>query len=455
MRILFLTLMFAAAALGQDKAAAPAPEKAPAPAPDKAPTPAPEKAPALAQVPAQGPPPKNLTKLPDGHFSANPDPKNVENFEIRVVVAGDTLSGIAKDVLQDGKLWPQIWEQNEHVINPHWIYPNDRILIRPVTKITEAKPPEAGEPAAAPEPVQVAETPQETPVVREPPKPFIVPPYPNSDPPRGPQVILDLTPPRVYPEVKAADVYCSGFIRNANVPRDIKVIARYGNDLSMANTGDYVYVSKGVADGVRPGTTYEVVRPTKNVNSLGTHYLEVAQVEIVMGQSNFAMARVTQGCEAVELGDVLIPYTRSEFPALAANRPFSGTMKPSGQVPGRIVTTRSHLLNSGSKYTQHTGVPVTVYTGKLAQYNQGVAGEGNVVYLDVGQGQGVKTGDLFIVFRDVITMDGSTPVDSETKEKVRRAVAELVVLKVEDRASTALVTYSVDMISPGDSVERR
>jgi LysM repeat protein len=372
-----------------------------------------------------------------------------------VVVAGDTLSGIAKDVLQDGKLWPQIWEQNEHIINPHWIYPNDRILIRPVTKITEAKPPEPGEPAAAPEPAQVAETPKETPVVREPPKPFIVPPYPNSDPPRGPQVILDLTPPRVFPEVKSADVYCSGFIRDANVPRDIKVIARYGNDLSMSNTGDYVYVSKGVADAVRPGTTYEVVRPTKKVNSLGTHYLEVAQVEIVMGQSNFAMARVTQGCEAVELGDVLIPYTRSEFPALAANRPFSGTMKPSGQVPGRIVTTKSHLLNSGSKYTHQTGVPVTVYSGNLAKYNEGVAGEGNVVYLDVGQGQGVKPGDLFIVFRDVITIDGSTPVDSETKEKARRAVAELVVLKVEDRASTALVTYSADMISPGDSVERR
>jgi hypothetical protein len=78
-----------------------------------------------------------------------------------------------------------------------------------------------------------------------------------------------------------------------------------------------------------------------------------------------------------------------------------------------------------------------------------------VVYLDVGKMEGVKPGDFFIVFRDVVSPDGSKLHDSETKQNARTAVAELVVLKVEDRASTALVTYSADMISPGDSVERR
>src|SRR5678816_56590 len=128
MRILLVTLLLAVSALAQEKppaaapakapaaapakapAAAPAktaaaPEKAPAPAPEKSPGPAPETpAAASQQTPAQGPPPKNLTKLPDGHFSANSDPKDVESYEVRVVLAGDTLSGIAKDVLKDGKL---------------------------------------------------------------------------------------------------------------------------------------------------------------------------------------------------------------------------------------------------------------------------------------------------------------------------------------------------------------
>ena len=92
-------------------------------------------------APQQGPPPKNLVRQPDGHFTANQEPANPEKFEVRIVKAGDTLSQIAAEVLQNPRLWPQLWEQNEHIVNPHWIYPNDKILIRPVTLITEAEPP--------------------------------------------------------------------------------------------------------------------------------------------------------------------------------------------------------------------------------------------------------------------------------------------------------------------------
>jgi NAD(P)-dependent dehydrogenase (short-subunit alcohol dehydrogenase family) len=63
---------------------------------------------------------------------------------------------------------------------------------------------------------------------------------------------------------------------------------------------------------------------------------------------------------------------------------------------------------------------------------------------DIGKREGAKPGDLFIVFRD-------NPV----VKNARTAVAEVVLLKVEDRASTALVTYSDDAISLGDVVERR
>jgi hypothetical protein len=410
-----------------------------------------EKAPAPAQLPVQGPPPKNLTKFPDGHVSANTEPKNVENFEVRTVVAGDTLWGIAMDVLKDGKLWPQIWEQNEHIVNPHWIYPKDKILIRPVTLITEAKPPAPAEQQApAPAPAPAVEPAQP----RQAPRPFIVPPYPATEPPAGPKVILDLAPPRVYPEVKSADLYCSGFIRSAAVSHDMRVVSRYANTETMAAAGDYVYINKGDTDGVRSGATYEVVRPTKRVDNLGTHYLEIAQIEIVMAQSSYALARVVQGCEAIEMNDVVIPYVRADFPALPANRPFSGTMKPSGQMPGNIITTKAALINSGSSFTHHTDVP-PVGSASLGIYDHGVATAHDVVYVDLGQKDGVKAGDLFIVFRDVVTHDGHPLVDRQKNEKARTAVAELVILKVDERASTALVTYSADMISPGDSVERR
>jgi hypothetical protein len=87
--------------------------------------------PAFGQAPAgpvQGPPPKNLTKQPDGHVSANTDPANPEKFETHVVLTGETLSEISGAVLKDSKLWPQLWEMNEHIVNPHWIYPGDPLF---------------------------------------------------------------------------------------------------------------------------------------------------------------------------------------------------------------------------------------------------------------------------------------------------------------------------------------
>src|SRR4051794_26959651 len=81
-------------------------------------------------APVQGPPPKNLSKQPDGHISANTAPANPDKFEVHIVAPGETLSGIAGAAMKDSKLWPQLWESNEQIVNPHWIYPNDKILIR-------------------------------------------------------------------------------------------------------------------------------------------------------------------------------------------------------------------------------------------------------------------------------------------------------------------------------------
>jgi hypothetical protein len=159
----------------------------------------------------QGPPPKNLTQKADGHFTANNDPLNPEKFDVHTVKAGDTLSAIAGQYMKNPRLWPQLWEQNEHIVNPHWIYPNDKILIKPVTQITEATPPSPAPPAppepevvAKPEPVPAPVAPRLSPVIVNP-RPQATPPQPR------PTLVFDLRMPRRAPEIKATDMYCSGF----------------------------------------------------------------------------------------------------------------------------------------------------------------------------------------------------------------------------------------------------
>jgi hypothetical protein len=364
------------------------------------------------------------------------------------VLAGETLSEISGVVLKDSKLWPQLWEMNEHIVNPHWIYPNDKILIRPVTKITEATPPAPAEQAAAPVPPPTP-APAAPAAVVAPPAPPAPPPVPasvgigvlgrllaNSSPaiPRAADV-LQISAPRLVPALKSTDVYCSGFIRSTPVSDLLQVSSTYQRDKSSFSTqGEYVRINHGSKGDVTVGSMYQVVRATRKVSnpdgglgsSLGMHYLDVGQLQIVQVQEDYSLAQVLYSCDALEPSDVLLPYVHLDAPELPRNRTFSSVMKATGNIKGTVAFFRNSVAVTGS-----------VYSSSTPPSAKSIVGTGGVVYLNVGETAGVKPGDLFIVYR------GSA------------AIAEVAVLKVEEKASTALVTYSTDAVVLGDRVERR
>src|SRR5215471_2199356 len=320
MRILIASMLLAGTVLAQSTA----PSKVPSGVPTG---------------PVQGPPPKNLTKLPDGHVSANSNPANPEKFEVHVVAQGESLSGIAAVVMKDMKLWPQLWEGNEHIVNPHWIYPNDKILIRPVTKITEAEAPAPAkaEPAAAPPAAP------EVAAAIEP----VIPPAPPAPGSRGLNVVklripvvdrpkavdaIELPAQRKAPGIKATDVLCSGFISSTPVQNLTRISATYARDnASLSAEGDYVRINLGSTGGINPGSVYNVVRPTRIITdpsrtgaarTLGMHFLDIAQIKIVQAQADTSLARVTVNCEAMEVGDLLVPFIPLKMPELSPKRPF-------------------------------------------------------------------------------------------------------------------------------------
>jgi len=399
-------------------------------------------------APVQGPPPKNLSKQPDGHISANAAPANPDHFETHVVAQGETLSGIAATVMKDSKLWPQLWEMNEHIVNPHWIYPDDKILVRTVTRITEAAPPPAPAPvpSPAPEPA-VAQAPVAPPAPQQPPPapavpasvgiavlgPHLAPPASEAAPVRD---VFEVPPARVNPPIKSTDVVCSGFVRSEKIPASLKVAGTHLRDNALLSTnGQYVQLNQGSKGGVMKGSTYQVIRPTLKVTdgdsrlakSLGTHYLDVGQVQVVDVQPNSSLARVTGNCEAIEVDDVIIPYTRFDIPEIPRNRSFSSTMTTSSEIKGSIVFMKNIVAAVQSSY----------HTSNLSVNKVAITSEGGVVYIDLGKANGIKPGDLFLVYNG------------------KFAVGEIAVLKVEEKTSSALVTYSTEALVMGDRVERR
>jgi LysM repeat protein len=67
------------------------------------------------------------------------------------VKSGDTLWEVSKHYLKDPFLWPQIWEINSHVKNPHWIYPGDQILIKKMVVMNQEPAEGAPQPTKQPE----------------------------------------------------------------------------------------------------------------------------------------------------------------------------------------------------------------------------------------------------------------------------------------------------------------
>jgi hypothetical protein len=358
-------------------------------------------------------------------------------------------------------LWPQLWEQNEHIINPHWIYPNDKILIKPVVPITEAKPPEP-EPDPVPAPAPVAEN------QNPPARPIQRPPAAPPQPPAAQQQALIVEPDRPIPEAKFEDLYCSGSVRFTEPPTNLKVISKFDSSGGVLSTEtEYVYLSQGSDDGIAVGSLYQVVRATKSVTNpyrlngteryLGMHYLDVGQVRVVLAQPEFSLARVINTCaDGVDVGDTLVAFQPVVVPTPSRPRPFSPLMTTtSSSVTGNIVTTKDVMLNFGSSMKASQQIP-GVRSGELGLLDRGIAGEGSIVYVAICC-QMAKPGDLFIVYRyvDIHRTLYHYPKEVKKLKNVRMAVGELLVVKVAERAATALVTYSTDGLILGDTIEPR
>lgn len=252
-------------------------------------------------------------------------------------------------------------------------------------------------------------------------------------------------------------IYCSGIVTSDPVPTDTYVIT--GADSYFRVTfSDHklVFINKGASQGVKVGDQFQVIRPVsgdyvnyewfqdqnKLLKAMGTTYEDEARLRVVNVQQNVSTAEVIFSCNYVERGDLALPFAPRPTPALKSAEGFDILAPPSGKAKATIVTTR--------------------YFGELA-------GNGKVVYVNLGSAEGVKVGDYFRVFRFQgndrefeyqtphiayqIFGFGTTPRPYTGAELPRDILGEGVVLRVSKNAATVLITLSKTQMYPGDYVE--
>ncbi len=220
-----------------------------------------------------------------------------------------------------------------------------------------------------------------------------------------------------------ADVYCSGYLGD----RDESFVGRIVNaekerNQSMFMAGDILYLDIGAESGVQAGMEFTIVRPDRLVNrwdsvrdTVGRIYMTPGRVRILCAQERASVAEIIYSCNEVEVGDYVAPFEPIPVPLVRRTRPQGICDTPNGKAIGHVVDTRDAVT------------PV---------------GTGTVVFLDLGEQDGLNPGDFLTVFRP-----------STRAEGLRTVLGEAAILTTRDKTSVAIITSMIDNMGVGDAVE--
>jgi len=182
------------------------------------------------------------------------------------------------------------------------------------------------------------------------------------------------------------------------------------------------------------------------LSSLGELYEDLGRAKVIAVRKKVGVALVELGCSEVLPGDMAVPFQERPRPEYKQTN-FEQFAVPTGKTKGRVV---------------------------LAQDLGTLVGNHRIIYLNVGEAQGVKPGDYFRALRDYGSIANNPaeslpfkapPYDPTQKnppnfefrghagELPIRAIGEMIVLNTTPNTSTALTTYTPEEIHLGDTIE--
>ena len=376
-------------------------------------------------------PPRDLHFI-DGHWTAWNPPAPPPGEQVHVIVRGDTLWDLAAKYHGNPYLWPQIWEKNQYILDAHWIYPGDPLVlglqVAPADNLAQDGPDDGtGEPGD-----------------------------PSEAPPAGALTATEAAGAPV-PLGAESDIYCQGYIGEMDETFSFSVVgsefdalglhghsnvAKVGksvrNELEPPSppgpfgprgtvkiglaTGDIIYVDGGRARGLSAGTTFTAVAPSQPVihplrgEVVGRYYRYLGRVRILSVQETTAIAEIVHTCDPIEVGTLLQPFEPEPVPL------------------GRSTAMRP--VNFPAPQEKLESAPSIVYV----RDNILALGQDHVVHVDLGE-EDATPGDIYTIYRE--NRPGLPPI----------VIGELAVLSVHKRFSVAKILESRYPVHLGDRLD--
>lgn len=198
------------------------------------------------------------------------------------VKKGDTLWDISQRFNDTPWQWPDLWNENQQLPNPHWIYPGERIRIYRKSEKSSYETHGKAVPTATPK-IEVST-----------------------------QQIKQAPPVNFY----YSRMNRIGFIRNPPV-QPLGVLFKAQQDKSLISANDVVYVrvpEPGSANVFSPGarfTVYRALSPTEERHAqeiYGTQHYLLGVIEITQREKDYAIAKVIEAFRSIHIGDLLMTY---------------------------------------------------------------------------------------------------------------------------------------------------
>jgi len=259
------------------------------------------------------------------------------------------------------------------------------------------------------------------------------------------------------------DVYCTGIITTDSVPGQTFVVSGEESETRLTYVvGDMIYLNKGSDEGARVGEEFSLIRPEQDflnqewtkwqfdiLKRMGTMWVDQGRSKMVEVQPKTSIAVIEHMCDTVQRGDVAVPFTALPATSLKPLGQFDRFAPPNGKALAMVLT--------GQNFRNALGV-------------------NDVMYVNLGNAQGVHVGEYFRIFRYTGTEHevayqtpryafdlqfgksaaygfGAVPSKYDWSNTPREVLGEGVVLRTGPNSSTVLITFSTREIYSGDYVE--